>query len=120
VVMPESDPASDSVYALRTGAGLELADDPVHHLALILYDLPNGPSQFGAPGGIKVTDSNATSVIEVVSTSTGRIVHTIGGFSAASIDGYPFPAQAGIQLDPATRTGYVTGPGDDQVQQFAY
>jgi hypothetical protein len=120
VVMPESDPSNDSVYALRTGAPVELAVDPVHHLALVLYDLPSGPAQFGAPGGIAVSDSNATSVIEVVDTSTGAVTSMIGGFSAASVNGYPFATDQGIQLDPATRTGYMFASGDDQIQQFSY
>ena len=119
VVMPENDLSDDSVYPLRTGAPVELAADPVHHLALVLYDMPAGPPEFGAPGGMAVSDSNATSVIEVVDTSTGAVVKTIGGFSATSVNGYPFDT-AGIQLDPATRTGYMFAPGDDQVQQFSY
>jgi hypothetical protein len=120
VVMPEAKPATDSVYPLRTGGPLELAADPVHHLALVLYALPAGPPKFGAPGGIAVSDSNAMSVIDVVDTTTGNIVKTIGDFSAGSVNGYPFSSQAGIQLDPSTRTGYMYAAGDDQVQQFSY
>jgi hypothetical protein len=120
VVMPEASPSTDSVYSLRTGAPLELAADPVRHLALVLYALPAGPPKFGAPGGIAVTDSNAMSVIDVVDTTTGKIVKTIGDFSAGSVNGYPFSGQAGIQLDPSTRTGYMYAPGDDQIQQFSY
>jgi hypothetical protein len=59
-------------------------------------------------------------VIDVVDTSTGDIVKTIEDFSASSVYGYPFPASGGIQLDPATRTGYMFAPGDGQVQQFSY
>jgi hypothetical protein len=120
VVMPEANPSGDSVYPLRTGAPVELAADPVHHLALVLYALPAGPAKFGAPGGMAVSDSNAMSVIDVVDTTTGAIVKTIGGFSAGSVNGYPFGNSQGIQLDPATRTGYTFAPGDDQVQQFSY
>jgi hypothetical protein len=120
VVMPEGSPSSDSVYPLRTGAPAELAADPVHHLALVLYALPAGPAKFGAPGGIAVSDSNAMSVIDVVDTSTGTIVKTIGDFNSPSVNGYPFASNPGIQLDPATRTGYMFAPGDDQVQQFSY
>lgn len=120
VVMPEANPSGDSVYPLRTGAPVELAADPVHHLALVLYALPAGPAKFGAPGGMAVSDSNAMSVIDVVDTTTGAIVKTIGGFSAGSVNGYPFGNSQGIQLDPATRTGYMFAPGDDQVQQFSY
>ncbi|MCW2935383.1 MAG: peptidase and in kexin sedolisin [Actinomycetia bacterium] len=120
VVMPEANPAADSVYPLRTGAPVELAADPVHHLALVLYALPAGPAKFGAPGGIAVTDSNAMSVIDVIDTSTGDVVKTIGDFNSPSVNGYPFATNPGIQLDPATRTGYMFAPGDDQVQQFSY
>jgi hypothetical protein len=118
--MPEASPSGDSVYPLRTGAPVELAADPVHHLALVLYTLPAGPAKFGAPGGIAVSDSNAMSVIDVIDTSTGNIVKTIGDFSSPSVNGYPFATNPGIQLDPATRTGYMFAPGDDQVQQFSY
>jgi hypothetical protein len=120
VVIPEATPSDDSVYPLRTGAPVELAADPVHHLALVLYALPAGPAKFGAPGGIAVTDSNAMSVIDVIDTSTGDIVKTIGDFNSPSVNGYPFATNPGIQLDPATRTGYMFAPGDDQVQQFSY
>jgi hypothetical protein len=120
VVMPEANPSGDSVYPLRTGAPVELAADPVRHLALVLYALPAGPAKFGAPGGIAVTDSNAMSVIDVIDTSTGDIVKTIGDFNSPSVNGYPFATNPGIQLDPATRTGYMFAPGDDQVQQFSY
>jgi hypothetical protein len=116
VVMPEANPSGDSVYPLRTGAPVELAADPVHHLALVLYSLPPVLPKFGAVP----TDSNAISVIDVVDTTTGDIVKTIEDFSASSVYGYPFPANDGIQLDPATRTGYMFAPGDDQVQQFSY
>jgi len=120
VVMPEASPSGDSVYPLRAGAPVELAADPVHHLALVLYALSAGPAKFGAPGGIAVSDSNAMSVIDVIDTSTGNIVKTIGDFNSPSVNGYPFATNPGIQLDPATRTGYMFAPGDDQVQQFSY
>ena len=117
VVMPEANPSDDSVYPLRTGAPLQLAADPVHHLALVLYSSPPVPARFGATPA----DSNFMSVIDVVDTSTGDIIKTIEDFSASSVYGYPFGAtNAGIQLDPATRTGYMFAPGDDQVQQFSY
>jgi hypothetical protein len=91
----------------------------VHHLSLVLYSLPAGPAEFGG-SGMAITDSNAMSVIDVIDTSTGNIVKTIGDFSYSSINGYPFATNPGIQLDPATRTGYMFAPGDDQVQQFNY
>jgi hypothetical protein len=120
VVMPVSKPAAYSAYPLRTGEPVELAVDPVRHLALVLYALPDGPPEFGAPGGIAVTDSNAMSVVDVVEIATGRIIKVIGDFSSSSVNGYPFVTNPGIQLDPATGTGYMFAPGDDQVQQFSY
>jgi len=81
-----------------------------------LYGLPPVAPKFGAVPA----DSNAMSEIDVVDTGTGDIVKTIEDFSASSVYGYPFPATDGIQLGPATRTGYVFAPGDDQVQQFSY
>jgi hypothetical protein len=116
VVMPESDPSDDSVYPLRTGAPLQLAADPLRHLALVLYSSPPVAATFGAAP----TDSNFMSEIDVIDTSTGDIVKTIEDFSASSVYGYPFPADDGIQLDPTSRTGYMFAPGDDQVQQFSY
>jgi hypothetical protein len=60
------------------------------------------------------------SVIDVVKIATGRIIKVIGDFSSSAVNGYPFATNPGIQLDPATRTGYMFAPGDDQVQQFSY
>jgi hypothetical protein len=120
VVMPEANPSDDTIYSLRTEAPEELAVDSVHHLALALYPLPAGPVKFGGQGGIAVTDSNAMSVIDVIDTSTGDIVKTIGYFNSPSVNGWPFATNPGIQLDPATRTGYMFAPGDDQVQRFSY
>ncbi|HSZ43650.1 MAG TPA: hypothetical protein VK817_27100 [Trebonia sp.] len=121
VVMPEDNPSAVTTYPLRTGEGAELAVDPAHHLALALYELPAGAAEFGAPGGMAVTDSNATSVIDVIDTTTGNVVETIGGFSGGSLNGYPFGnINPGIQLDPATHTGWMFAPGDDQIQQFSY
>lgn len=120
VTMPESDPSSVTTHALRAGDPLELAVDPVHHLALVMYALPAGSPKFGAPGGIAISDSNAMSVIHVVDLTTGTIVKTISDFSASSRNSYPFATDQAIQLDPTTRTGYTFAPGDDQIQQFSY
>lgn len=117
-VMPESDPSSVASYPLRVGEGAELGIDPVSQLALTMYGEPPGPAKFG---GIPLTDSNATSQVDVVSTTTGAVKKTISGFSVAALYGYPFSVNnPGIQLDPATRTGYTFAPGDDQIQEFSY
>lgn len=120
-VAPESDPSNVTSYSLRTGGAAELGIDPVNHLALTMYPEPAGSAKFGAPGGITITDSNATSVVDVVNTTTGAVEKALGGFSEAALYGYPFRVNnPGIQLDPATRTGYTFAPGDDQIEEFHY
>jgi hypothetical protein len=117
-VAPESNPSSVTSYPLRVGEASKLAIDPVSHLAVTMYAEPAGQAKVG---GIVITDSNATSVVDVIDTTTGTVDETIGGFSVSGLNGYPFPANdPGIQLDPATRTGYTFAPGDDQIQQFSY
>jgi hypothetical protein len=117
-VAPESNPSSVTSYPLRVGAALKLGIDPVNHLAVTMYAGPTGQSEFG---GVKIMDSNAMSVVDVVSTTTGAVEEVLGGFSEAALHGYPFPVNdPGIQLDPQTRTGYTFAPGDDQIQQFSY
>jgi hypothetical protein len=117
-VMPESDPSSVTSYSLRVGEASELGIDPVSQLALTMYAEPAGPAKFG---GTPLTDSNATSEVDVVSTATGTVQKVLGGFSEAALYGYPFSVNdPGIQLDPATRTGYTFAPGDDQIQEFSY
>lgn len=117
-VAPESDPSSVASYSLRAGGAAELGIDPVSHLALTMYPEPAGPAKFG---GIPITDSNATSVVDVISTTSGAVEKVLGGFSEAALYGYPFSVNdPGIQLDPATRTGYTFAPGDDQIQEFHY
>jgi hypothetical protein len=117
-VMPASDPSNVASYSLRAGEASELGIDPVSQLALTMYPEPAGPAKFG---GIPLTDSNATSEVDVVSTATGTVQKVLGGFSEAALYGYPFPVNdPGIQLDPATRTGYTFAPGDDQIQEFSY
>ncbi|HEX8004820.1 MAG TPA: hypothetical protein VF482_00150, partial [Trebonia sp.] len=120
-VVSEAGLTSTASYPLRTGRGLALAADPVHHLALVLYNLPAGQPQFGAPGGMSITDSNAMSEIDVIDIGTGKVIRTIDDFSAASVYGYPFARTSpAIQLDPAARTGFIYGPGTTQIQQFSY
>jgi hypothetical protein len=120
-VAPESDPSNVTSYPLRMGAASELGIDPVSHLALTMYYQPAGPSEFAAPGGIARTDSNATSVINVVNTTTGAVEKVLGGFSETALYGYPFTVNnPGIQVDPVTRTGYTFAHGDDQIQEFHY
>jgi hypothetical protein len=117
-VMPESDPSNVTSYPLRTGEAAWLGIDPVNQLALTMYEAPPGPAKVG---GTPLTDSNATSEVDVIAVATGAVAKTITGFSETSLNGFPFSANdRGIQLDPATRTGYTFAPGDDQIQQFSY
>jgi hypothetical protein len=60
----------DSQPPDRHGVRQRTRVDPVHHLALVLFDLP-------VADGTSVTNSNAMSEIDVIDTSTGNIVRTI-------------------------------------------
>jgi hypothetical protein len=96
--------------------------DPIHHVAvvgsLIGDDVCN--SFRGCP-----YNNNPMSSIAVVDLTTGRVIKKMSSFNFWSVvtpalgyDGYP--TRRGIQLDPATRTGWTFGPDGRQLQQFSY
>lgn len=72
------------------------------------------------------TDNNGMSGIGVYDLHSGQRVSYISGFdlfpAIYGISGNigSTPTWQGIQLDPATRTGWTYGPNGDQVQQFHY
>ena len=95
-----------------------------HHLALLPYQLSTA-----------LRDNNATSQTDVIDLTAGNTVSTVSGFNF--VLGYwggqfdPDPAysriDAGVdidnqpmQLDPATRTGWVISGDGSQIQQFKY
>jgi hypothetical protein len=96
--------------------------DPIHHVAvvgsLIGDDVCN--SFRGCP-----YNNDPMSSIAVVDLTTGRVIKKMSSFNFWSVvtpalgyDGYP--TRRGIQLDPATRTGWTFGPDGRQLQQFSY
>ena len=122
--------AGDSLNALdplavRPGPpSIGLAVDSTHHLALLPYS-----------SSTALGDNNATSQADVVDLTTGTTVSTVSGFNfvlgfwGGQFD--PDPAysriDAGVdidnqpmQLDPATRTGWVISGDGSQIQQFKY
>ena len=111
--------------AVRPGpASIGLAVDSTHHLALLPYS-----------SSTTLGDNNATSQTDVVDLTTGTTVSTVSGFNfvlgfwGGQFD--PDPAYSRIdpgvdidnqpmQLDPATRTGWVISGDGSQIQQFKY
>ncbi|GAA3431987.1 S8 family serine peptidase [Kutzneria kofuensis] len=110
--------ASGTGIAVRQQPSLTLAVDSVHHLALVAFQTPPAVPQFGAVGGL-IFDNNATSQVAVVDLSTGKTVNTVRGmnFSPGLVGAGP---GRGVQLDPATRTGWTFSGDIHQVQQFSY
>jgi hypothetical protein len=61
--------------------------------------------------------------VGVYDLATGKRLALLKSFNFVStaFSGVQNPAiERGIQLDPATRTGWTYGPGGVQVQQFRY
>jgi hypothetical protein len=110
-----------ATLAVRKGAAKTLAVDGVHHLALVAFLAPAGVAHFGSPNGA-ISDNNVTSQVLVVDLGTGQTVSTLTGFNFIGGFGGAFNSaqERSIQLDPATRTGWIYGPYAQQVQQFAY
>lgn len=88
--------------------------DPVHHLAIVGF---LATSDY-------LVNNNAMSAVGVYDLNTGKLVSLSPDFNfiAAGLNGAGWFAwnERGIQIDPATRTGWTYGPGDQQVQQFSY
>jgi hypothetical protein len=109
---------SSTAIAVRQQLPLTLSVDGVHHLALVAFQTPPVVPQFGAVGGL-LFDNNATSQLAVVDLTTGKTVGTVRGMDFSTGLVGPGPGR-GVQLDPATRTGWTFSPDAHQVQQFSY
>jgi Subtilase family len=88
--------------------------DPVHNLAVVGF---LATSDY-------LVNNNAMSAVGVYDLSTGKLVSLSADFNfiASGLNGagwFPWN-ERGIQIDPATRTGWTYGPGDQQVQRFRY
>ena len=104
--------------AVRQQPSLTLAVDGAHHMALVAFQTPPATPQFGAVGGL-IFDNNATSQVVVVDLATGKAVGTVRGMNYSTGLVGPGPDR-GVQIDPATRTGWTFSGDAHQVQQFSY
>lgn len=90
--------------------------DPVHGLLVVGF----------LAGSDYHTDNNAMGGIGVYDLHSGKQISYTSGFNLfPAIYGFSGSASSvltsqGIQLDPATRTGWTFGPDGDQVQEFHY
>ncbi|HEY0494620.1 MAG TPA: S8 family serine peptidase [Kutzneria sp.] len=107
-----------NAIAVRQQAPLTLAVDGGHHLALVAFQTPPAVPQFGAVGGL-IFDNNATSQLAVVDLATGKAIGAVRGMNYSTGLVGPGPGR-GVQLDPATRTGWTFSGDAHQVQQFSY
>ncbi|MGW4487122.1 S8 family serine peptidase [Amycolatopsis sp. NPDC004368] len=113
--------AGDS-FTVRQQQAAFLAVDGVHHLALVAFRTPPVISQFGKVSGV-ITDSNATSQLAVIDLATGKQLSVVSGlnFVSSPFGGEYNPlTERSVQLDPATRTGWVPSYDGRQLQQFRY
>lgn len=86
------------------------AVDSVNHVLLVGYlGSPKGPAD----------NSGAGTLVEF-STTTGQLIKTFPSFSFGYLAGGFAPLAGGIQLDPATRTGWTYGPDGAEIRQFSY
>jgi hypothetical protein len=109
----ETDGTAGDVQPMGAESPIYPAVDPVHHLLVV-----------GFLGGQDwAVNNNAMSAIGVYDLQTGQRLsltedaNLFGGTLGSVLFSV---ADRGIQLDPATRTGYTYGPGATQVQQFHY
>ena len=80
-------------------SGEAVVNDPIHKLFLVVQ--PNGSV---GPQGDSVID---------VFNERGRLIKSIIGFKAFSVTPQ-------LQINPNTRTGFVSGPTDDAITLFTY
>jgi hypothetical protein len=107
--------------ALRRQEAIGMTLDPARDLGVIMYPMAEGTPFFGSQQGF-VPDDNATGQLTVVDLETAQVLETLSGVQGAARGGYLMHGALShlIQLDPATRTGWVYANGDQQIQQFSY
>jgi hypothetical protein len=84
-------------------AGSYVVNDPTHQLFLIAQQF-SSTSQSGS--SVQVYDES------------GNLVESLNGFNFTDAGFLVIPVR--IAVNPATRTGWVNGPSDDQLQEFSY
>jgi hypothetical protein len=87
------------------------ASDPVAHVTLVGCIAPSD----------YLINNAAMSVIEVIDQNSKTVLKRIPAFNFAypAVSGIPY-IDRGVQLDPATRTGWTYSPFGDALQQFSY
>ncbi|HEY4462212.1 MAG TPA: hypothetical protein VGN41_06045, partial [Streptosporangiaceae bacterium] len=113
--------AAPPIAVDHTQSGVTLAVDGVHQLALVAFNYPPLTSLFQGTGTFGNND--ATSRLAVVDLKTGATVGTVTGVETRNgyFGGDLDPAiERSIQLDPATRTGWIYSSDGTQIQQFSY
>ncbi|HYZ52168.1 MAG TPA: S8 family serine peptidase [Streptosporangiaceae bacterium] len=113
--------AAPAIAVDNTQQGVTLAVDGVHQLALVAFNYPPLTPVFGGAGTF--SNNDATSRLAVVDLKTGATVGTVTGVETRS--GYfggdlDAAIERSIQLDPATRTGWIYSSDGTQIQQFSY
>jgi hypothetical protein len=94
--------------------------DGANGVALVPFTTPAPKPVFGYPNGI-LSDSNATAEIQLASLADGTSTLLKGfAYTAAMNGNYDRETDRGVQIDPATRTGWTFGPGGRQIRRFSY
>lgn len=112
----ESDGTLSSLTPLGADSPLWPVVDPVHNLLVVGFLA--GPNYR--------TDNNAMSGVGVYDLSSGQRISYLPDFNLfPTVDGFTGTAEnivtyPGIQLDPATRTGWTFGANGTEVEQFNY
>jgi hypothetical protein len=83
--------------------GASIAADPVNHLFLVTQPLSSVSPSGGST--IFVYDEN------------GTVVETINGFEFCNVGAAVFES---VHVNATQRTGYVNGPGANELQEFTY
>src|SRR5262249_30184044 len=104
-----------------TGTPDGMVVDGKNQVALVEFLHPMGVALPGSSHGW-LADNNSTSQLAIVDLKTGQTVKKLGGFITAHNRGdyYGRLAGNGIQLDPATGTGWMIGSLTAQIRQFSY
>jgi hypothetical protein len=70
------------------------------------------------------TDNNAMSEVDVLDPATGAVQNRSTAVnltnSTEATTNLDFTTHRGMQIDPATRTAWVTGPYADQLERLTY
>lgn len=115
--MDESTGVSAPAQDLQAKSPIFPVVDPIHHVLVVAF--------LGGPD--YQVNNNGMSAVGVYDLKTGAQISFSERFNLIPTAFSSFDAavgvienERGIQLDPATRTGWTYGPGDNQIEQFTY